>query len=49
MEALNQVNEEIYEPEVTNEQKYEQLLNQRKQRKAVCKIARFLIFIAINS
>ena len=38
MEALNQVNEEIFEPVVTNEVKYEQLLNQRKQRKAVSKV-----------
>jgi hypothetical protein len=35
MEALNQVNEEIMGPEVTNEEKYEQLLNERKNRKAV--------------
>ena len=35
MEALNMVNEEIYEPYVTDEQKYEELLAQRKNRKAV--------------
>jgi hypothetical protein len=35
MEALNQVNEEIMGPEVTNEEKYEQLLANRKNRKAV--------------
>jgi uncharacterized protein YfkK (UPF0435 family) len=34
IEALNMVNEELMEPEVTDEVKYEQLLQQRKNRKA---------------
>jgi hypothetical protein len=37
MEAMNLVNEDIYEPAVTDEQKYEQLLAGRKERKAVSK------------
>jgi hypothetical protein len=35
MEALNQVNEDIFEPKVTDEQKYDELLAARKDRKAV--------------
>ena len=47
MEALNLVNEEIYEPEVTNEQKYENMLASRKQRKAVS-ICHLVILFANN-
>lgn len=35
MEAMTLVNEEIMGPAVTDEQKYEELLQARKQRKAV--------------
>jgi|TARA_B110000285_G_C14592322_1_gene366924 hypothetical protein len=35
MEAMTLVNEEILGPNVTDEQKYEELLEARKQRKAV--------------
>lgn len=35
MEAMTLVNEEILGPAVTDEEKYEELLEQRKQRKAV--------------
>lgn len=34
-EALVLVNEEVPGPRVTDEEKYEEILNQRKQRKAV--------------
>ena len=36
MEAQALVNEEILGPAVTDEEKYEQLLAERKQRKPVC-------------
>lgn len=35
MEAMNLVNEEYPGPRVTDEEKYEELLNSRKERKAV--------------
>ena len=35
MQAINLVNEEIMGPEVTDEQKYNNLLETRKDRKAV--------------
>lgn len=35
MQAMTLVNEEILGPRVTDEEKYEQLLENRKQRKAV--------------
>ena len=35
MEAMTLVNEEILGPKVTDEQKYEELLEARKERKAV--------------
>tara|TARA_B110001450_G_C17357481_1_gene374154 strand:+ start:97 stop:291 length:195 start_codon:yes stop_codon:yes gene_type:complete len=35
MEAMTLVNEEILGPRVTDEQKYEELLEARKERKAV--------------
>jgi hypothetical protein len=35
MEAMTLVNEEILGPAVTDEEKYEELLEARKQRKAV--------------
>ena len=35
MEAMNLVNEEYPGPRVTDEEKYEELLQQRKERKAV--------------
>jgi hypothetical protein len=38
MEAMALVNEEIMGPAVTDEEKYEELLENRKQRKAVSKI-----------
>lgn len=39
-EALVLVNEEVPGPRVTDEEKYEEILNQRKQRKAVSDQAR---------
>jgi len=44
MEAMALVNEEIMGPAVTDEEKYEELLENRKQRKAVSQI----IFIDIQ-
>jgi hypothetical protein len=38
MEAMALVNEEIMGPAVTDEEKYEELLENRKQRKAVSQI-----------
>ena len=35
MQAINLVNEEIMGPEVTDEEKYNELLETRKDRKAV--------------
>ena len=35
MEAMVLVNEEVPGPKVTDEEKYEEILNQRKERKAV--------------
>ena len=35
MEAMTLVNEDIMGPKVTDEQKYEELLDARKERKAV--------------
>jgi hypothetical protein len=35
MQAMTLVNEDILGPRVTDEEKYEQLLNNRKERKAV--------------
>jgi len=42
MEAMTLVNEEILGPNVTDEQKYEELLEARKQRKAGEKLYDFL-------
>ena len=44
MEALTLVNEEILGPAVTNEEKYEQLLESRKERKPVSKIFHIRVF-----
>ena len=35
LEALNLVNEEIYGPEVTDEEKYRKILEMKKNRRAV--------------
>jgi len=43
MEAMVLVNEDVPGPRVTDEEKYEEILNQRKERKAVSSIlSRFL-------
>jgi hypothetical protein len=44
MEALNLINEDIMGPPVTDEQKYEELLASRKNRKAVSDLLRFSFF-----
>ena len=41
MEAMVLVNEEVPGPKVTDEEKYEEILNQRKERKAVSVAWRF--------